>query len=114
MAAVWLPMAPGTAAETSLVMLDGSETSAQAWKAGPKARRPEQMVDGLRFPCPFNAGIDRFYWDAPVPRDLSSVSSFEPGRGTARAAVVSRRWSPIGRNPAESGGIGRITMLWRD
>ena len=77
MAAVWLPMAPGTAAETSLVMLDGSETSAQAWKAGPKARRPEQMVNGLRFPCPFNAGIDRFYWDAPVPRDLSSVSSFE-------------------------------------
>ncbi len=68
---------PAFGSNAPLVTLDGSAAAARAWNAGPGAKKVEQVPGGIRLPCPFHAKVDRFYWDVPLRRDLSSVSSFE-------------------------------------
>jgi uncharacterized lipoprotein YddW (UPF0748 family) len=61
----------------SLVALDGSAAATRAWTSGPGAKTVQRIPDGIRLPCPFHGEVDRFFWDVPVRRDLSGVSSFE-------------------------------------
>jgi len=61
----------------SLVALDGSAAATRAWTSGPGAKSAQRIPDGIRLPCPFHREVDRFFWDVPVRRDLSGVSSFE-------------------------------------
>lgn len=43
----------------------------EAWTPSPHSPPAETTGTGLRFPCAFDAGVDRHYWDLEVTEDLS-------------------------------------------
>ena len=55
----------------------GPAEAGQAWT--PKESSPPvvSQADGLRFPCPFQSGKDRVYWDRAVSLDLERYTGLE-------------------------------------
>jgi len=55
----------------------GPAEAGQAWT--PKESSPPvvSQADGLRFPCPFQSGKDRMYWDRAVSLDLERYTGLE-------------------------------------